>query len=82
MTNAQPLPVPVPLMLEAAIGYAGAARFVSFYWMPAGDQAMIDDGQISQDDNWYAFLTFVQHPHVYMALAAYNFGSSDEPASH
>jgi hypothetical protein len=34
------LSVPVPPMLEAAIGYTGDAHYVAFYWTPGGDEAM------------------------------------------
>jgi hypothetical protein len=69
-------------MLETAIGYRGQARYVAFYWMPAGDEAMVDDGQVSYDGNWSAYLTYVRHPRVHLTLGPYNFGSSDYPAQH
>ena len=34
------LPVPVPSLLEQALGYDGKGRFVAFYWTPIGDEAM------------------------------------------
>ncbi len=74
--------VPVPPMLEAAVGYSGTARFVAFYWMPAGDEAMYDDGRISADGHWDAYLAFVQHSSVWPELRPYNLGNSDQEAEH
>jgi len=77
-----PLMVPVPPMLEHAIGYEGEARFVSFYWTPGGDEADYDDGQRAGTGNWQGYLAFVQHPTVHPELAQYQLGSSDSDAQH
>ncbi len=82
MDNVHPLPVPVAPMLESAIGYDGEARFVGFYWMPAGDEAMVDDGERSHDGNWRAYLAYIRHPRVRLALVDYDVGSSEYPAKH
>lgn len=58
------LEAPVPPQLETALGYDGDARFVAFYWSPAGDEVMYDDGQVSSDGNWWVWLTFENHPAV------------------
>jgi hypothetical protein len=71
------LAVPVPPMLEQALGYTGEARFVSFYWTPGGDEADYDDGQQAGTGNWQAYLAYVQHPLIHPLLAAYDLGSSD-----
>ncbi len=71
------LDVPVPPILEEAIGYTGDAQWVAFYWTPAGDEAMYDDGRISGDGYWDAYLTFTRHSRVAPHLAGYNLGSSD-----
>jgi|GEM_PF-653117 len=76
------LAVPVPPMLEKAIGYDGDARFVSFYWMPGGDEAYYDDGQRAGTGNWQGYLAFVQHPTVHPEIAHYQLGSSDSEAHH
>jgi hypothetical protein len=34
----------LPRNWERALGYDGDARCVAFYWTPAGDDAMYDDG--------------------------------------
>jgi hypothetical protein len=84
MYHAEHLDVPVPPMLEAAIGvgYDRATRFVAFYWTPAGDEIMIDDGAVRYDGDWRAWLTFTHDPVIVQALAAYDFGSSNGEAVH
>jgi hypothetical protein len=69
-------------MLEQAIGYTGAARFVSFYWIPGGDEAYYDDGQRAGTGNWQGYLSYVQHPAIHSLLAPYDLGSSDAEGSH
>ena len=63
-----PLPIPVPPQLEEALGYEGDARWVAFYWTPAGDEAMYDDGQCSGDGDWMGYLAYVDHPAVAIHL--------------
>ena len=77
-----PLPVPVPWELESALGYPLGRRYLAVWWEPAGDGAVWDDGVVSTDAEWEAFLAYVQHPVVAPALAPYNLGSSDTPAVH
>jgi hypothetical protein len=77
-----PLNVPVPPMLDAAIGYKGKARFVSFQWTPYGDEADYSDGRVSATGNWQAFLAYIQHPAVSPFLEAYDLGSSDSEGKH
>ncbi len=72
-----PLDAPVPPNMEKALGYERDARYVAFYWTPAGDQAMYDDGEISGTGEWPAWLDFTQHPLVDPHLQRYDFGSSD-----
>jgi hypothetical protein len=73
---------PVPPMLEKAIGYNGEARFVSFHWIPGGDEADYDDGRRAGTGEWQSYLAYVQHPTVYPLLAQYDLGSSDSEAQH
>jgi hypothetical protein len=82
MQNCLRLSVPVPPMLEAALGYAGTARYVALYWRPAGDALVWDEGWRSADGAWQGCLTFTRHPRVAPALAPYEFGDSDTPATH
>jgi hypothetical protein len=77
-----PLKAPVPPMLANAIGYKGAARYVSFQWTPYGDEADYADGRLSGTGNWQAFLAYIQHPAVSPYLEAYDLGSSDSEARH
>jgi hypothetical protein len=69
-------------MLEAALGYTGTARYVAFYWVPAGDELVWDAGWRSADGEWQGWLTFTRHPRVAPALAPYHFGDSDTPPTH
>ena len=71
------LAAPCPPMLEAAVGYAGAADYVALYWEPCGDDAYYDDGALSGDGSSAAFLAFARHPAVAPRLAPYDLGSSD-----
>ena len=64
MSNLEILRIPVPPMLEQALGYDGSARWVAFYWEPAGDEVMYDDGRASGDGDWWAWLAYVDHPAV------------------
>jgi hypothetical protein len=52
-----PVPVPVFPWLAKAFGYRGDARFVAFYWTPAGDEVVYDDGMRSGTGEPWAFLT-------------------------
>jgi hypothetical protein len=70
----------VPPMLEAALGYQGAARWVAFYWEPSGDELRYEDGSLSADVSWLAWLTFVRHPRLAPHLQQFHFGNSEEPA--
>jgi hypothetical protein len=77
-----PLDLPVPPMLEEALGYAGASRWVAFHWSPYGDELQYDDGTLSADGSWHAWLTFVHHRRSAPTLAPYHFGNSEEEAQH
>jgi hypothetical protein len=77
-----PLTIPVPPMLEKALGYAGASRWVAFHWTPWGDALRYEDGTVSADGSWHAWLTFVRHRRIAPTLAPYHFGNSEEEARH
>lgn len=77
-----PLPVPVPPMLEQALGYPGQARLVAFFWSPLGDEAVFNDGWCSGDADWTAYLAFVEHPTVEPHLRPFDLGSSEDEARH
>jgi hypothetical protein len=70
----------LPRNWEWTFRYDGDARYVAFYWTPAGDEAVYDDGQVSGDGNWHLFLTLRhQHPELDQR---YNDGYSDLEADH
>ena len=70
----------LPRNWERAFGYDGDARYVAFYWVSLGDEAMYDDGQVAGDGNWRLFLTLrYQHPEL---DRRYNVGYSDLKADH
>jgi hypothetical protein len=78
----QTLTLPVPPMLEAALGYPGTARYVALYWIPAGDELMWDEGWRSTVGAWQGWRVFTRHPKVAPALVPYDFGDSETPATH
>jgi hypothetical protein len=69
-------------MLEDALGYPGTARYVAFYWIPAGDELVWDEGWRSADGAWQGWLMFTRHPRVAPLLARHHFGDSDTPPMH
>src|SRR5262245_12456230 len=73
---------PVPPMIEEALGYHGPSRWVAYYWTPAGDELVYDDGTVSADGSWFAWLTFLHHPRIAPAQQSYHLGSSDTDATH
>src|SRR5262249_18261652 len=77
-----PLEVPVPPEVARTFGYRGDARFVGFYWEPAGDEVVYDDGRLSGTGSSYAFLRYRRHPAVEPLLEEYNLGHSDLKATH
>ena len=76
------LTLPVPPMFEDALGYPSDARWVAFYWTPAGDELRYDDGTMSAEGSWSAGHLFVHHPRIAPALQSYQFGSSEEEPTH
>ena len=76
------LPLPVPPRLAEALGYPGAAAWVSFCWQPAGDEVEYDDGRLAGTGEGHAYLRYIRHRAVAPHLAPYELGSSDAPARH
>jgi hypothetical protein len=76
----QQLDVPVPPMLERAVGFPGDARFFALYW-GAGDEAYFSDGRTSATGNPHGYLAFIRHPAVALPLAGHDLGSSDDEAT-
>ena len=76
------LPLPVPPRLAEALGYPGAAAWVSCCWQPAGDEGEYDDGQRAGTGEGQTYLRSTRHRAVAPHLAPYELGSSDAPARH
>jgi hypothetical protein len=76
------LDIPVPPEFDRAIGYRRDARFVGFFWIPAGDEVVYDDGIVSATGDGYVFLCYARHPTISPSLLQYNIGSSDLEADH
>lgn len=75
------LSIPVPPMLEEALGYQETARYVGFYW-GVGDESYVNDGRCMTTGEWDAFLLFVRHRSVEWHLHGYDLGSSEDEARH
>ncbi|MDD5369322.1 MAG: hypothetical protein PHQ40_09560 [Anaerolineaceae bacterium] len=78
------IPVPPAPILEQAMGYENIhnARYLSLWWEPAGDEAMVSDGFVTFTGHWAGYLAFIHHKLIYHHLAIYNLGSSDDPAEY
>jgi hypothetical protein len=75
--------IPVPPMLERALGYDGDAPLVAFWWTPYGDELCYADGRIELcGGNWSAWLDYINHPRVVPYLAHYDFGTSELEGEH
>ncbi len=58
------------------------ARYLSLWWEPGGDEAMVSDGFVTLTGHWAGYLAFIHHKSIYHHLAIYNLGSSDDPAEY
>jgi len=78
------IPVPPAPVLEQAVGYRNyrGARYLALWWEPCGDEAMVSDGFVTFTGLCPGYLAFVQHRAVHPQVAAYNLGSSEEPAEY
>jgi len=77
----QPLLIPVPPMIEEALGYTGSSRFVAFYWKPSLAGFCWCDSQESRPSSFGAvWLTFAQHRRVHPFLEHFNLGAGDSDA--
>jgi len=78
------IPVPPAPVLEQAVGYRNyrGARYLALLWEPCGDEAMVSDGLVTFTGLWPGYLAYVQHRAVHPQVAAYNLGSSEEPAEY
>lgn len=73
-----PLSMPVPPMLEQALGYNGSARLVAFSCSASGDEALFDDGVVSADAERSTYLAFAEHPRVSPQLRASDLNSCEQ----
>ena len=78
--NAIKMLIPPKPVLEDAIGYHGEARYISLWWEPAGDEAMLSDGRVTFCADWWSYIALTDANQV--NLMPYRLGSSDEPAEH
>jgi hypothetical protein len=87
------IPVPPAPVLEQAVGYRNyrGAGYLALWWAcarasgpgePCGDEAMVSDGLVTFTGLWPGYLAFVQHRAVHPQVAAYNLGSSEDPAEY
>lgn len=74
--------VPLPPQLAETFGYPGQARYVSFHWIPEGDEVLYDDGRMSGTGASWAFLSYRRHRAVEPLLTSWNLGYSDVDAEH
>lgn len=51
----------LPANWERAFGYSGERRWLVSWWEPGGDEAMMSDGQITQDGMWAVWLDLVDN---------------------
>ena len=74
------LPIPVPPMLEQALGYFGSAHLVAFYWSASGDEALFDDGVVSAAAERASYLGLLEHPTAAAQLSACDLGNNEQEA--
>lgn len=76
-------PMELPPLLLDGVGYGRAARSVSLYWLPGGDELMVDDGQIAFTGRWHAYVAWTHHPYVrWQTPIGFAFGASDMQNTH
>lgn len=75
-----PLSIPVPPMLEQALGYFGFARLVAFYWSASGDEVLFDDGVVSAAAERPTYLGLLEHPTVAAQVRACDLESLEQDA--
>lgn len=80
------VPVAPAPILEDAIEYPLSedtpARFVSFYWEPAGDEACYDDGRFSGTGDWRGYQIYIYDRLVGPHLRGLDLGSSEQRNTH
>ena len=77
----QPLLIPVPPMIEEALGYTGSSRFVAFFLKPSPVGFSWRDPHESRPSSYGSvWLTFAQHRRVHPFLEHINLGGGDSDA--
>ena len=77
-TDLRPLLIPVPPMIEEALGYTGSSRFVAFFWKPNPLRFCWFDSRESRTSSYgNVWNAFAQHRRVYPFLAQLSLGSAE-----
>ena len=77
----QTLLIPVPPMIEEALGYTGSSRFVAFYWKPSPASFCWRDPHEARPSSYGAvWLTFAQHRRIHPFLEHFNLGAGGSDA--
>ncbi len=77
----QRLLIPVPPMIEEALGYTGSSRFVAFYWKPSpAGFSWCDSHGLKPSSYGSVWLAFAQHRRVHPFLEHLNLGTGDSDA--
>jgi hypothetical protein len=77
----QRLLIPVPPMIEEALGYTGFSRFVAFYWKPDPSGFWWCDSHGSKRSVFGSvWNVFVQHRRVHPFIERFNLDGSDSDA--
>lgn len=82
MGEIEPVDVPCPPMLVAALGYEGPLRYVAFWRSPAGDVLRFTDGETQGEGALSSWMAFMNHDSVWPELIAYHFGSGETHPTH
>lgn len=84
--NLQPLAIPVPPALLAALDYPGEQRFFTMRWSEAGEDFPVFigywDGFYGHSRPMDAYLLYTSHPSVAPHLAGCELGTDPESAEH
>jgi len=83
ITDLRPLLIPVPPMIEEALGYTGSSRFVAFFWKPNPLRFSWCDSRESRTSPYgNVWRAFAQHRRVHPFLAQLSLGSAELDADY
>lgn len=75
--------VPVPIILEKALGYHYGRRFVGFWWDNENNELSFYDGNaLSHEGSSRSWLKYVGHEKVKHAFSSFRFGTINSKATH